>query len=145
MSVPAANAVSPAPVSTSALTFRSVSTCPQISASRSYIAKVSALRDAGRLNVMKPTPSTVLYRRSSIEVIFALAAGLSGRRGKRRAPVHPRPCCLKGCGHLQQAQILETATNDLQPDRQPVTRKAAGDGRRRATRQVEGVRKLRPG
>ena len=50
MSVPAAKALSPAPVSTKAL-----SPCPgasaKIFASASYMAKVKALRAAGRLNV----------------------------------------------------------------------------------------------
>ncbi len=56
MSVPAANALSPAPVRINTLRARSVLAASQISASRSYIAKVSALRACGRLKVMRPTP-----------------------------------------------------------------------------------------
>ena len=44
MSVPAAKALSPAPVMTSALTSRVMAIRPQISAKPSYIAKVRALR-----------------------------------------------------------------------------------------------------
>jgi hypothetical protein len=58
MSVPAANARPPAPVTIRAPTLRSAVTAWQISANLSYMAKVSALRDAGRLKVMTPTPSS---------------------------------------------------------------------------------------
>jgi hypothetical protein len=45
-------------VTTSAPTLRSAVTAWQISASLSYMAKVRALRDSGRLKVMTPTPSS---------------------------------------------------------------------------------------
>ena len=54
MSVPAAKALSPAPVITRALTSWVWPTRPQISAKPSYIAKVRALRACGRLNVIQP-------------------------------------------------------------------------------------------
>ncbi len=55
MSVPAAKALSPAPVITSALASCVIPMRPQISATPSYIAKVSALRACGRLKVIQPT------------------------------------------------------------------------------------------
>src|SRR5436309_15559974 len=64
MSVPDAKALSPAPWNTSTLIERSLFACSHTSASRSYIAKVKALRACGRLNVERPTPSCTLKRRS---------------------------------------------------------------------------------
>jgi hypothetical protein len=55
--VPEANALSPAPVRISALIERSALISWQISAMRSYMAKVSALRAWGRLNVIRAMPS----------------------------------------------------------------------------------------
>ena len=55
MSVPAAKARPPAPVMISARSVPSVPADAQISPSRSYISKVSALCAAGRLKVMTPT------------------------------------------------------------------------------------------
>ena len=57
MSVPAAKALSPAPVNSIALIERSPFASSQISARRSYIAKVSAFRACGRLKVTYATPS----------------------------------------------------------------------------------------
>ena len=57
MSVPAANAFSPAPVSTRARRLGAAVCAAQISARRSYIAKVSALRACGRLKVIQPMSS----------------------------------------------------------------------------------------
>jgi hypothetical protein len=57
MSVPAPNARPPAPVMMRALTEPSVGTPAQISPSRSYMPKVSALCAAGRLKVMRPMAS----------------------------------------------------------------------------------------
>jgi hypothetical protein len=59
MSVPEANALSPAPWSTSTLIARSRLASSQIAASRSYIAKVKAFRACGRLNVIRPMPSRI--------------------------------------------------------------------------------------
>ncbi len=60
MSVPAAKAP-PAPETISARTSpRPISGSAQISASRAYMAKVSALRCAGRLKVTWPMPSATL-------------------------------------------------------------------------------------
>ncbi len=58
MSVPDANALSPVPVRIITLIERSSFTLAQISAIRSYIAKVSALRACGRLKVSRATPSS---------------------------------------------------------------------------------------
>ena len=58
MSVPAANAFSPAPVSTSAFTLSFPLPPAQIAASCSYIGKVSALRAWGRLKTIVPMPSS---------------------------------------------------------------------------------------
>ena len=57
MSVPDANALSPAPVKISTLIDLSAFACSQISARRSYIANVKALRACGRLKVTRPMPS----------------------------------------------------------------------------------------
>ena len=57
MSVPEANALSPAPVRISALIERSALISRQISAMRSYMAKVMALRACGRLKVIRAMPS----------------------------------------------------------------------------------------
>jgi hypothetical protein len=57
MSVPDAKALSPAPVRIRTFRLSSVLAASQISASRSYIAKVSALRACGRLKVIRPMPS----------------------------------------------------------------------------------------
>ena len=57
MSVPAAKALPPAPTITIARTDPSVGMVAQIAASRSYIAKVRALRASGRLNVTQRMPS----------------------------------------------------------------------------------------
>jgi hypothetical protein len=57
MSVPEAKALSPAPCSTSTLIVRSRLASSQMAASRSYIAKVKALRACGRLKVIRPMPS----------------------------------------------------------------------------------------
>jgi hypothetical protein len=57
MSVPAAKDLPPAPVRSIALMERSSSAIAQISASRSYMAKVKALRACGRLKVTKAMPS----------------------------------------------------------------------------------------
>ena len=57
MSVPEANALSPAPVMISALIERSALMLSQITAICSYIAKVSALRACGRLKVIRAMPS----------------------------------------------------------------------------------------
>ena len=58
MSVPAAKALSPAPVTTSAL--MPLPAAPaQISARPSYMAKVRALRACGRLKVTQPTAPRV--------------------------------------------------------------------------------------
>src|SRR5262245_12094006 len=64
MSVPDAKALSPAPWNMSTLIERSLLPCSHICASRSYIAKVKALRACGRLNVARPTPSLTSNRRS---------------------------------------------------------------------------------
>ena len=58
MSVPDANALSPAPVRIIALIERSLLTVSQIAAICSYMAKVSALRACGRLNVSRAMPSS---------------------------------------------------------------------------------------
>ena len=58
MSVPDANALSPAPVRIIALIERSAFTVSQIDAICSYMAKVSALRACGRLNVSRAMPSS---------------------------------------------------------------------------------------
>ena len=58
MSVPDANALSPVPVRIITLIERSLLTSSQIDAIRSYIAKVSALRACGRLNVSRAMPSS---------------------------------------------------------------------------------------
>ena len=59
MSVPAAKARPPAPVTMSAFTGPAADWLAQISPRRSYISKVSALWAAGRLKVTTPTsPST---------------------------------------------------------------------------------------
>ena len=55
MSVPAAKARPPAPVMISARRLPSVGAVAQISPSRSYISKVSALCACGRLKVTTPT------------------------------------------------------------------------------------------
>lgn len=57
MSVPAANALSPAPVKTSARIDRSASIPAQISARRSYMLNSMALRACGRLKVTRAMPS----------------------------------------------------------------------------------------
>ena len=54
MSVPAAKALSPAPVTTRHFTGPSSVAERQISASRSYMAKVRALRACGRFSVIQP-------------------------------------------------------------------------------------------
>src|SRR3954466_2909674 len=62
MSVPATNALPPAPRRTTALTASSASTASQCSTSRSYIANVIALCASGRSNVSqaaKPRRSNV--------------------------------------------------------------------------------------
>src|SRR6266436_8231890 len=64
MSVPEAKALSPAPWNMSTLIERSLLACSHICASRSYIAKVKALRACGRLNVARPIPSLTPKRRS---------------------------------------------------------------------------------
>ena len=58
MSVPEANALSPAPVRISALIDRSALMASQIEAIWSYIAKVIALRACGRLKVILAMPSS---------------------------------------------------------------------------------------
>jgi hypothetical protein len=58
MSVPEANALSPAPVRIIALIERSALMLSQIAAICSYIAKVSALRARGRLKVRRAMPSS---------------------------------------------------------------------------------------
>src|SRR3954454_18556416 len=62
MSVPAAKARSPAPVMTRPRAEPSAETASQISATRSYMAKVKALRASGRLNVIVPMPSATSER-----------------------------------------------------------------------------------
>src|SRR3954464_5918509 len=62
MSVPEANALSPAPVKIRTLMARSWFAFSQISARRSYIWKVKALRACGRLKVTRPTPSRTSKR-----------------------------------------------------------------------------------
>src|SRR4051812_45638651 len=57
ISVPAAKARSPAPVMMRTRSEPSVGTVSQISATRSYMAKVKALRVCGRLKVIVPMPS----------------------------------------------------------------------------------------
>src|SRR5215467_9484326 len=64
ISVPDAKALSPAPWNMSTLIERSLLACSHICASRSYIAKVKALRACGRLNVARPIPSFTSNRRS---------------------------------------------------------------------------------
>src|SRR5438477_11277215 len=69
MSVPEANALSPAPVKISTLMARSLFACWQISATRSYIWKVNALRACGRLKVTRPMPSRTSKRISLCSVM----------------------------------------------------------------------------
>src|SRR5277367_1829311 len=83
MSVPAANALSPAPVITTARMRGSWPASPQISPSRSYMAKVSELRASGRLKVMRAIPSRtsksrsfVISPASLVAPILAIAAGM---------------------------------------------------------------------
>ncbi len=57
MSVPAAKAFSPAPVMMRTRTEPSTETVSQMAATRSYMAKVKALRASGLLNVIRPMPS----------------------------------------------------------------------------------------
>src|SRR5215813_8736439 len=64
MSVPDAKALSPAPWNMSTLIERSLLASSHTCASRSYIAKVKALRAWGRLNVARPIPSFTSNRRS---------------------------------------------------------------------------------
>ncbi len=66
MSVPAANALSPAPVIRIAFTERSLLALVQISARRSYMAKVRAFLACGRLRVTYATPSRTSCRSSSM-------------------------------------------------------------------------------
>src|SRR4051812_38101382 len=65
MSVPAAKALSPAPVRIIALTDGSWSSASQICAIRSYIANVRALRACGRLKVSRAMPSRTSNSRSA--------------------------------------------------------------------------------
>src|SRR3954451_23936624 len=76
MSVPDANALSPAPVKISTLMARSPFASRQISATRSYIWNVNALRACGRLKVTRPMPSRTSKRMSLCSVM-----GVSCRRG----------------------------------------------------------------
>src|SRR4051812_37918803 len=66
MSVPATNALSPAPLRTSTLTCSSASTCSQQSYRPSYIAQVSALRARGRLKVRNAIGPRHSYSSSSV-------------------------------------------------------------------------------
>jgi hypothetical protein len=65
MSVPAAKARSPAPRMIMTFSEPSSGTVSQISRSRSYMAKVKALRAAGRLKVTVPIPSSTVRISSS--------------------------------------------------------------------------------
>src|SRR6476646_7401722 len=74
MSVPEANALSPAPVRIIALIERSALMLWQIAAICSYIANVSALRACGRLKVSRAMPSSTTYSRSSVALTGAFIA-----------------------------------------------------------------------
>jgi hypothetical protein len=69
MSVPAAKAFSPAPVMTMARNGPSGSIPSQISRSRAYISKVSALRACGRFSVMMPMPFSSCQMRSCVSLM----------------------------------------------------------------------------
>src|SRR3979409_774919 len=66
MSVPATNALSPAPRNTRTLTRSSASTCSQQSYRPSYMAQVSALRAWGRLKVRKAMAPSHPYSNSAV-------------------------------------------------------------------------------
>src|SRR5258708_11942556 len=83
MSVPAAKALSPAPVIRIARIERSSFAWLQISARRSYIAKVSAFLACGRLKVTYATPSRTSCRSSSMD-FFDYPSGPAGSLPFRR-------------------------------------------------------------
>src|SRR2546421_12525409 len=92
MSVPAANALSPAPVMRIALIERSSFALLQISAKRSYIANVSAFLACGRLKVTYATPSRTSCSSSSMVFLTTRVVqpqvyrSASGAQPKRRRP-----------------------------------------------------------
>src|SRR5688572_26496116 len=89
MSVPAANALSPPPVIRIALTERSWFAWLQISARRSYMAKVRALRACGRLKVTYATPSRTSWRSSSVIPKRYPEIGVRARIGVAHAAKRP--------------------------------------------------------
>src|SRR4051794_8725281 len=95
MSVPDANALSPAPVRTSTLRLSSEFAASQISARRSYIAKVSALRACGRLKVMRPTPSRTSKRRS-VDAVVVSFMGCFWVRERALGAVRATLCTQRG-------------------------------------------------
>src|SRR3954462_10535331 len=82
MSLPAAKALSPPPVIRIARTERSALAWSQISARRSYMAKVSALRACGRLKGTYAAPSRPSCRSSSMGFAFGcfVDATIAARR-----------------------------------------------------------------
>src|SRR5579872_7409140 len=81
MSVPEANALSPAPVMINALIERSALMLSQIEAICSYMAKVSALRACGRLKVIRAMPSSTVWIRSSSVLMGAFRSDALADRG----------------------------------------------------------------
>src|SRR2546423_1253580 len=92
MSVPEANALSPAPVKISTLMARSPFACWQISATRSYIWNVNALRACGRLNVTRPIPSRTSKRMSPCSVIGNLLQTTVFEDVPRRVKLERKRC-----------------------------------------------------
>src|SRR3954463_900060 len=102
MSVPAANALSPPPVIRIARTERSSFAASQISARRSYMAKVSAFLACGRLNVTYATPSRTSWSSSGVMPSFAV-----GRIDLVELPQQRRPLeHAERAAHLRQVQAV---------------------------------------
>src|ERR1051325_9521452 len=117
MSVPEAKALSPAPVRISTLMARLQSASWQISARRSYISKVNALRACGRLKVTRPTPSRMSKRMSSCSVIVYLLGRLSLTMPRRRS----RQCQRRQAGkighdlHRHELRVLVRQVGAVDP------------------------------
>src|SRR4029077_6461802 len=92
MSVPEANALSPAPVKIRTLMARSRFACWQISATRSYIWKVNALRACGRLKVTRPMPSRTSKRMSLCSVMGNLLQTTVFEDVPRRVKLERKRC-----------------------------------------------------
>src|SRR5580704_309731 len=114
MSVPDAKALSPAPVSTSTLMAWSLFAWRQISASRSYIANVKALRACGRLKVTRPIPSR-RSNRMSLEAGAGWSMVVPLRRSAQRSPDRTQAKCAIWLPPPRSLHLDAGVADDLAP------------------------------